>query len=772
MDFNKKRLLYLIVLFLLYVLNISGQTINLSGRVLSQKSQAPIEFANITLSKQDSILLEGTITDSIGNFEFKNLASDDYILSASCLGFETKKILIQNLVESAKIDIFLNETSLSLQEIVVSASSIISKVNQRIIFPTKLQLNHSANGMQLLSTMMIPGLNINPMSNTISSSNGGDIILQINSVSATSEEIKTLQPDQIKRIEYSDYAGIRYGYASKIINFIVARDSKGGVIGIDLMNSLNTLAGGDVFFAKFNKGRSEYSMNYIIAFQEFNNNNRTRVGNYNFINSSPLKREEISNGGKYSSQMHDIALAYNFQKNDSVFFNAKLKYGMTNNPHNDFKNSLKDNNADKGEIYDGNSQKIDAPTIDFYYEHGLKNKQKVYANIVGMYSKAESNRNYIEFGNIGTSFEERLGLTSNKYSLIAEGIFEKGFPNGILKFGVKHVQSFTDQVIRQTNILKFDLNQVESSIFSEWSYNKNNLSYNLGLRVNRTYFSNSSISREYYNFLPKAMFGYKFTENSFIRYDIEMSQTNPTLVELSNAEIRLDPYLSEQGNSSLRPYKNLINTIFYENKKGLFTLNVNLHHHYKRNPIMESKRETDKTFLIMPENMKDWNKYNAEAILKVGMIMDVLKFSFTGGFNYFDSRGKNYTHSHSNLYYKANLLAMYKKWMFIGQIQPFNESLYGETLTKDGNYHYLAVQYNTNNISLGIGAFNPFKNVSRTIMENKNSQAPFRRETFSNASQTVVITLTWNLIFGRSHNVSSKSINNQNIDYGIKESYK
>lgn len=57
--------------------------------------------------------------------------------------------------------------------------------------------------------------------------------------------------------------------------------------------------------------------------------------------------------------------------------------------------------------------------------------------------------------------------------------------------------------------------------------------------------------------------------------------------------------------------------------------------------------------------------------------------------------------------------------MFIGQIQPFDEKLYGETLTKSGNYHYLAIQYNTDNFSFGIGAFNPFRNVSRTIIENK-----------------------------------------------------
>ena len=167
------------------------------------------------------------------------------------MGFEAKKILLQNLSESAEIDVLLNESVLSLGEIVISASSTINKINQRIVFPTKLQLNHSANGMQLLNTMMLPGLNINPMTNTISSFDGGKVMLQINGVNVTSEEIQTLQPCQIRRVEYLDYAGIRYGAASKIVNFIVIRDDKGGVIGVDLMNSLNILAGGDVLFAKF-----------------------------------------------------------------------------------------------------------------------------------------------------------------------------------------------------------------------------------------------------------------------------------------------------------------------------------------------------------------------------------------------------------------------------------------------------------------------------------------------------------------------------------------
>ncbi len=772
MDLNKIKLLYLIVLFLLSGLSVFGQSLSISGKILNQSTQKPVQYASVALFKQDSLLLKGVATDSTGRFHFFNLAPDDYILSVTYMGFEPRKILVQNLSEPARVDVLLNESVLSLGEVVISASSTISKINQRIVFPTKLQLSHSANGMQLLNTMMLPGLNINPMANTISSSDGGKVILQINGVNATSEEILTLQPRQIRRVEYSDYAGIRYGEASKIVNYIVTRDDRGGIVGVDLMNSLNILAGGDVLFAKFNKGKSEYALNYTTAFQRINSNNRTRTGNYHFDNSAPLQRDEIGNGGDYFYQMHDIAFGYNYQQSDSVFFNAKLKYALTDNPQNDFKSNLKENSVDVGYIFDGVSQRINSPTIDLYYEHGLKNQQKVYVNVVGSYAKVETNRNYVEYNNVDTVFSEQFGLTSDKYSLIAEGIYEKNFTYGSLRLGAKHIQSFTKQEIQQNGLFKSDLNQTESSLFAEWNHSKNNFSYSLGIRTNRVHFSNASINKSYYNVLPKAMLGYKLNESSFIRYDVEMSQTNPTLAELTDVEIRLDPYLLERGSLSLKPYRNLNNNLFYENKKGLFTLNASLRYHYKHSPIMLSVKEQNNTFLITPENMKSWNKYNAEMTLKVGMIKDILQFLLTGGYNYFDSRGNSYTHTHSNFYYSANVLAMYKKWMFIGQLQPFNESLYGETITKEGNYHYLAIQYNADDFSFGIGAFNPFKNVSRSIMENKNMLAPFRRESFGNASQTIVATLTWSFSFGETHVSGSKNLDNRDTDYGIKESYK
>ena len=93
MDLNKKHLLYLIVFFLFGNLNAFGQSINISGRILSQGTQDAVEYANIVLFKQDSIFLQGTTSDSIGRFEFMNLSPNDYVLSVSCMGFEPKKIV-------------------------------------------------------------------------------------------------------------------------------------------------------------------------------------------------------------------------------------------------------------------------------------------------------------------------------------------------------------------------------------------------------------------------------------------------------------------------------------------------------------------------------------------------------------------------------------------------------------------------------------------------------------------------------------------------------
>ena len=127
MDLNKIKLLYLIVLFLLSGLSVFGQSLSISGKILNQSTQKPVQYASVALFKQDSLLLKGVATDSTGRFHFFNLTPDDYILSVTYMGFEPRKILVQNLSEPARVDVLLNESVLSLGEVFISASSTIKE---------------------------------------------------------------------------------------------------------------------------------------------------------------------------------------------------------------------------------------------------------------------------------------------------------------------------------------------------------------------------------------------------------------------------------------------------------------------------------------------------------------------------------------------------------------------------------------------------------------------------------------------------------------------
>lgn len=79
MDLNKIKLLYLIVLFLLSGLSVFGQSLSISGKILNQSTQKPVQYASVALFKQDSLLLKGVATDSTGRFHF--LISHQTIIS-------------------------------------------------------------------------------------------------------------------------------------------------------------------------------------------------------------------------------------------------------------------------------------------------------------------------------------------------------------------------------------------------------------------------------------------------------------------------------------------------------------------------------------------------------------------------------------------------------------------------------------------------------------------------------------------------------------------
>lgn len=69
----------------------------------------------------------------------------------------------------------------------------------------------------------------------------GNVQLRINGVLASSLEVAALSPEDIKRVEYHDNPGLRYGEGIDIVlDYITIKRTSGGNLGVDLSHQLNT----------------------------------------------------------------------------------------------------------------------------------------------------------------------------------------------------------------------------------------------------------------------------------------------------------------------------------------------------------------------------------------------------------------------------------------------------------------------------------------------------------------------------------------------------
>ncbi len=113
-----------------------------------------------------------------------------------------------------------------LDEIVVQAPRVIRKADMDVFYPSQTAVEYSKNGMQMLRNLMIPTLNVDDFSGTVKSS-GQSVQLRINGRVATTEQVQSLLPETIKRVEWIDNPGLRYNGANAVVNFIVTNPDAG-----------------------------------------------------------------------------------------------------------------------------------------------------------------------------------------------------------------------------------------------------------------------------------------------------------------------------------------------------------------------------------------------------------------------------------------------------------------------------------------------------------------------------------------------------------------
>lgn len=753
-----------------------SQTITIKGKTVDAKTNEVLEYANVVLKKTDSTYVTGDQSDKNGEFVLSKIQSGDYLLEISFLGYKSSQIKLENVFASIDVDkVFLDPADNTLQEVVVQASSTINKVDRQIILPNSIQVKSSNSGFELLNNMMIQGLRIDPIQNTITAIGGGNVQVRINNVLASTAQVKALRPSGVLRVEYIDDPGVRYGdeNVSAVINFIVKQMESGVSISTDLENAPFVGFANDLFSLRANHKKSEFGFDYFLNYRNYKKRYSDKEEKYSYP-SAEIQRNMEGIEQPFGYTDHTIEASYNLTETDKYVFHAAFKDFIHYSPNNDFAYQIRYNDPSKPTTTSRlhTVEKYNLPSLDLYYRLQLPKKQIITLNAVGSIIHTDYNRSYFEYQNVETGPEYAYSTDGEKYSFIGEGLYEKEFTPFKLTSGLKYSQGYTENVYTGSTNTVTNLHNSNVYAYAQLQGKLYKVNYLVGVGLSHSRFKETTDEYTFYTFQPNVSLSYSFLKTSYFRYRFSIIPLLPSLAALSNVRQDLEDFRVNQGNPDLKPYRRYRNSIFYQYEKNLFAGTISETYDYYQNPIMgdvfREDNESGSKFVYTQNNQKKFQRLGTNLSLSVGPVKDILSVMIEGGVNRYFSEGNNYYHQFTNWYIGCGLQAYYKNWIFYTSVNSRENSLYGESISMGEALNNIGLFYQIKNCRVGLSMIYPYSNGYKAGDEQLSNFAYSKSWTYiKENSRMLILNFAWSVDYGKKHQSGKKTLNNSDMDSGI-----
>lgn len=747
-----------------------AQTV-LRGKLSDEDGKA-VEFADMVLKNMEGKAVSAGISNEKGEFSFDSMVPDaTYILEASSVGYVTLTI---RTVACDLGELTMPRDIQQLESASVHAQRTVEKAGQFVLVPDPKDVLSSSKGIELLSLQQLPGLKVDLSQNNITI-DGGTPVFKINGKEVQLSRLSNLNPQNIKRIEYSNNAGIRYldRGASGIINIVLKEAEDGGSIYLDAGSAVTTKFQNAYLSGSYNKGKSQFELVHYYSLRDYSKGPSEEYGTYHApdrdIKVATLQERPLG----YLT--NNLKFEYTYQVNDSTMFVASLANNMTS-PQWSYGNGTK-TIIDGGTTssYDINISRKGSqisPVLDLYYSRSLPKNQKFEINLVGQYNVAD---NSMETVYSSDSFKESYFVSAKNrgWALTGEAAYSKSFGKVGLRSGVQYQHNLAqnnyeanDIITRMTKDNTYAYVQAEGAAGEKFSWN-------VGTGAKLFSVVEDGNSKTYLRNLSSLQLNLKINDVLSMSANSSFSPSLPSLADLSPVLLRSDRYEASQGNENLRPANNLNNRIIirYAGNKGAF-LDTYFGYDHTFSPIIETYRYNSDldVFVSTPENAKVENSLYASFSVGAKRIWDHVDFSVDGLWKREMSKGKDYCIVNKDFSGDINLSANWEKFSFGGAFT-YSPcwSLYGEMLISSEKTQYIFARYKMKNLSISVNWLCPLNSKGfyySSICQSKVYSFQEEHWTVQNGNM-VLLNLTWNLNFGKSFRKGSKTLNNGGYDAGI-----
>jgi hypothetical protein len=762
---------YLVLFWLLIGIGVQAQISTIKGTV-TDIHQKPISQANILLyNLNDSTQIAKAIaTHRDGYFVLSELPTGSYKLSVSSIGYDKIHIYIENLSQDINsLQITLLEKAIELEEITIIASNIITNFDRQIIFPNELEKKNSMDGIELIEKLNLNKIVVNKENNTIKGLLDGIVQLRINGAPADIANIRAIDPKLVTRIEYHDMPSMRYGEVEAVIDLYVKRQQSGGTVSLFTYNSITSQIGNESVNIKLNHLKSEFHLWGAQSYTHLKKNYHTNKSVFNFEDETTLTRYEEGLPSKYYEDVYNAGLNYSFFDSDNILFVANMSYNFFDIPDNMGKSYIYTDKESEILInkMDSTAYREKKPSFSLYFQKNLSNRQFVAFDIVGSYFNISSIDSYHETEDTDTITDIFSDVSGRKYSVIAEGIYEKEWSKGKISAGLKQNLNFSDNEYRGTLDYDSKMKQYLTSGYLEWSAKINRVNYAIGL--GGTFIRMRQESEDYSDirFNPSLKLGYMFNRNAHLRYQSKMLVEIPSLGHLNNVQQAEDGYLARRGNPNLKPVSNYSNLLTFSFNKGNFSSGLDVNDVYIVHPMLRSTFREDRKFITQMQNAKSAHSIYITGSTRWSAFKRRLTVYARGGYRNNKNTAKDYSHSLNCWYGTVGANGTYKQLTLSGEIRKEADFLSSEQIMYRGQYATIGIDYKWGNLKIGGVAGWNLRPFSGQVVGLNNYYSFEKRNYIPEAQNYFRIKISWNFIFGRKHDSSYKRIENSDEDKGI-----
>lgn len=777
----KPFLSFILVLFCSIYTSAFAQTI--TGKVLDEQSQ-PIEFANvILLSLPDSAMMASAATDASGSFTIiikgKSSSKSTHQLIVSYLGYKPEIIQLNNTLQTIDLGkIFLTPKTKELNEVTIKGARTIIKTDRQIIFPQRQMIENSTNGYDLLKRMMLAGLKIDVVQQSIEKSNGGNVALYINDKKATTQDVVALLPDEVLRVEYIDVPGVQYANdnVETVINFIVKRRSSGLVAGLFTTNAVTIGNGRNMCYVKLNNKLSEFGFTYSVNYGATKGRLIDQTDRYILADGkeNSIERHGIPSSLKFSEQQ--MQLTYNLSVPDKYVFEINLSGTFYDSPDRASKQFVTESGKDSYYTHTAPTEKYHSPVLDLFYKVNLPKKQSLTFNLVGTFIDTEYGYTYEKYASDQFVLPiEKYGYNTlgKKYSLIGETRYNKQFKPFLLTMGINHFQGYTENKYSGTDNVTTEMMNANSYAYSQIKGKLSKINYSIGLGISHQNYLQGNDKYTYWLFRPSATLSYKL-RNINIRYNFSITPNLPSLSYLGNVRQQKTDMEFIVGNPSLKPYNSVNNKIILSYDSKRLSIENTIGFSNRRNAIMDNiVRKADNVgntfFELGYSNQKSmntfWNYTNAQFYI----IPD--KLVVQGGLSYsrYFSNGNEYKHIKNFISSSLQSELYLGKWTAGTGWYSRSGELSGESVHYRSNNSNIYLNYRFKSINLGIDWSYIFSKKGdnsgdETINKYLNKSSWVSVPGLCNK---ISIVFSWKLTKGREYQSQDKTLYNSDDESGI-----